>query len=318
MTLRKINLLGGTGFIGSHLIQKLVKLRGVKTSILSHRKRVDSNLSKTCEVFRGSLLDKKSLENFIEPRSIVINLSNIGSESYGDNMAGALNLARVCTAKKVKRVIHCSTAVVAWRTKCGVVDEQTKCIPSTDYEKNKLHTENVLLDRLKNNTEIVIVRPTAVFGRNGKNLLKLAEEVRSKSRTILLLRTSLNYERRLNLISVENVAAAFLFFVKSNDSFYKQRFIVSDDNVAENNYFDVVNLLCRHFRKRSVRAMYIPFRNAILRAGLTALRRSNTCIDRVYSAEKLVNSGFRPPVKFQDSITKFADWYIKASGNMAC
>lgn len=316
MTLRKINLLGGTGFIGSHLIQELVKLHGVNSSILSHRRKVDLNLPKTCKVIRGSLLDKESLDNFIEPRSTVINLSNIGAESFGDNMAGALNLARVCTAKKVKRIIHCSTAVVAGRTTSSVVNEETKCIPSTAYEKNKLQIENLLLDRIKNNTEIVIVRPTAVFGRNGKNLLKLAKEVRLKSRAILLLKTSLNYKRRLNLISVENVAAAFLFFVKSKDSYYRQRFIVSDDNVEENNYFDVVNLLCKYFRKRPVRAMFIPFRYAILRAGLIALRRSNICSDRVYSADKLFNSGFRPPVQFQDGIKKFADWYIKTLGNM--
>ena len=241
---QKINLLGGTGFVGMHLLQDLVKHQEVKTSVLSHQRMVGADNAKKCEVIRGSILDKGSLENFIEPHSTVINVSNIGTGSFHDNSVGANNLASVCASKKIKRLIHCSTAVVVGKTEQFLVNEETECLPSTNYEKNKLLFENILLDRLNDTVEIVILRPTAVFGSHGQNLIKLSAEVLYKHKMHLLAKTSINYKRRMNLIWVENLVAAFTFFIHSTASYYRQRFIVSEDHIEENNYFDVVNLLC--------------------------------------------------------------------------
>ena len=75
--------------------------------------------------------------------------------------------------KHIKRLIHCSTAVVAGRVNDNIVTEQTECNPRTEYEKTKYQIEQILTQKARNHFPLTILRPTAVFGENGKNLLKL-------------------------------------------------------------------------------------------------------------------------------------------------
>ena len=178
----------------------------------------------------------------------------------------------------------------------------------TEYEKTKLEIENILFEGLNNESELVIVRPTAVFGKNGRNLVKLTNELTGSLRLKALLKTALFSKRKMNLVCVENVAHAISFLVCYKGDI-SGIYIVSDDDDEENNYYDVSRLLCHHLNFNPVRLFCLPFQNFLLSSFLGLLRRSNTNPQRVYSSDKLLKLGYQKAVIFQDGIRHFATWY---------
>ena len=310
ITENKLNIfvLGGTGFIGNHLL-RMLSVKGVTVKVLSRDSKKVNLFTGNIRFVVGDLQQVDSLIEFFEPGSIVINLAYLSSKSKQENLEAIHNLALACRQVGVTRLVHCSTAVVVGRSRDNVITEDTICQPLTEYEKTKLEIENVLINSLKGKTEVVIIRPTAVFGRHGKNLIKVADDLLSMPSFITSIKTALFYKRRLNLVCVENVVSAILFLMKINDRMDGERFIVSDDDERENNYYDTINLLANNFGQKPVKAFYMPYRYLILRMLLTASKRSNVNAYRDYSSDKLFSLGFKKSIQFREGIRQFAAWY---------
>jgi len=309
----KLNIfvLGGTGFIGNHLL-RMLSVKRVTVKVLSRdSKKVNPSIGNIRFVV-GDLQNVDSLIEFFKPGSIVINLAYSSSKSKQENLEAIHNLALACRQVGVARLVHCSTAVVVGRSQDNIITEDAICQPLAEYEKTKLEIENILIDSLKGKTEVIIIRPTAVFGRHGKNLNKVANDLISLPPFIASLKTALFYKRRLNLVCVENVVSAILFLMQINDRMDGERFIISDDDERENNYYDIINLLANHFGHKPLKAFYIPYRYHILRMMLTASKRSNVNAHRNYSSEKLFSLGFKKSIQFREGIRRFASWYNKS------
>lgn len=97
--------------------------------------------------------------------------------SKQENTTTIQNIGEACVKVKIKRMIHCSTAIVVGRAHETNVDEDTICHPTDTYTYIKLTVERVLLEKYGDQFETVILRLTAVFGPGGKNLLKLANDL---------------------------------------------------------------------------------------------------------------------------------------------
>jgi nucleoside-diphosphate-sugar epimerase len=308
----KICIIGGTGFVGRHLISELENEAYHNVRILTRDEKSSNSQRSPFQITQGDLLDLDSLNRFITPDSTVINLAYLSGNSLNLNLKAIENIINACLEKRAARLLHCSTAVVAGCVKDNVIDEDTACIPVSPYEKSKLEIENILIKRLNGKSELIILRPTAVFGRHGKNLIKVANDLLSMPPLITSLKTTLFYKRRLNLVCVENVVSAILFLMQINDRMDGERFIVSDDDERENNYYDIINLLASHFGHKPVKAFYIPYRYHILRIMLTASKRSNVNAHRNYSSNKLFSLGFKKSIQFREGIRRFASWYNKS------
>ena len=307
--MQTICLIGGTGFLGGHLLKMLGKQDLFKVKILSRKSNTQlSHFKKACLVL-GDMLDENSLITFLEPGSIVINAAYMGDRLHEDNLKGTFNLAGSCDKVGVTRLIHISTAVVVGRVSENVITEVTRCKPVTQYEKAKLDIENALLSSLSKRCQVTIVRPTEVFGKGGKGLLKLVNALTSGSPLINDLKKSLYSRRRLNLVCVDNVVAAIGFLISTEKDVDRQCFIISDDEAEENNYYDVVTLLAESLGMDRAPRAFFECPPLILSAMLWMAGRSNTNPYRVYSCEKLLRLGFRKPVSFRDGLKRFEDWY---------
>ena len=304
-----ICVLGGSGFIGRHLLNNFEKSDGLLIKALSRYNKIEKSFPDHIQLVRGDIRAFDSLVRFLVPHAIVINLIYLNTASANDNIRAMDNLAKACIKVGVARLIHCSTAVVAGNAKDDVITEKTPCLPANIYEKTKLNIENLLLESLKGKCEVVIVRPTAVFGPYGKNGLKLIDELVYEPRLIRLLKTSLYSRRRMNFVSVKNVVDAIMFLAHFSGDFNDQCYIVSDDDAEENNYFDVSTLLSHHLGLSQVRMVNIPFQSFILSALLHFIRRTNTNLNRIYSMQKLTELGFTKSVLFHDEIKRVAQWY---------
>jgi len=302
-------VIGGTGFLGSHLLKLLERENAIQVRILSRKGSAFVSSPKHFQIIPGSLLDRESLIQFLIPRAIVINLAYLNTSSKEDNLTAIDNLVHTCNAVVVHRLIHCSSAAVFGRVEDDVITEVTKCNPVTEYESIKFEVEQRLITAINNRFTVSVVRPTAIFGEGGKNLTKLAEELTSEGYFMRFIKTVLHGKRRFNLVYVENVAAAIWFLARVNFDVSNQIFIISDDDVTENNYYDVSLLLTKYLQIGQKDVPYIPIPNLVLSLLLRSMRRSNTNPVRVYSNAKLLQLGFRKPISFHEGIQKFVSWY---------
>jgi len=295
-------LTGASGFLGRHL---LTALAGGDVEGRNGPPRSLSRQGEGSGYVRGDLLDRDSLRGFVTPGSRVVHLA-YGKEL--DNLAAARNLADAAIEAGAAKFVHVSTAVVVGHSSASVIDESTPCIPSTAYEKEKLEIELLLRETLRGRVPLRILRPVAVFGPGGKNLVSLAAHVSGSSRSRIALRMAVMGARQMNLVAIENVAAAIVHLLTAGDD--GEAMIVADDQAPHNDYINVA----QHLMEGMGLAPVSP--PVDLSFGLSlALRLMGRRLDNPatrFSAQRLRDSGYRPVIELDHAVRQFGRWYGQA------
>ncbi len=192
----KILVTGASGFIGSHLAERLVKEK-YNVRVLIRKKENSEDRKDSLELLKklkvemveGDLLDKESLEKAVKNMDVIFHLAAIArpmaipEELYFKiNEGGTRNLLEVCRNKKIKKIIIMSSVSAVGPTRNGVaVNEKTECKPVDIYGWSKLAEENAAMEYFnKYKTPVVILRPPMVFGERDFEMLKLFKAVSNK------------------------------------------------------------------------------------------------------------------------------------------
>lgn len=317
-------LTGASSFLGRALLAALPVGLFPELRILVHHTRPrDHPAGSRLITVDGDLLKLDTLRGLIVPDATVVHLAFLASAQLKEeNMTAARNLLAACRDAGIRRMIHCSTAVVAGNVADDVITEETVCRPCTEYERAKYRIEQEIRDGAAGRHEITILRPTQVFGPGGQNLLSLAGRILSRSEAVNYVYSTLQGKRRMNLVSVHNVVAALSFLASADRLADQQTYIVSDDRDPSNNFQDVEQLLRREFGcERAAPVPAIP--PILLSAVLRARGRSNSNPNRIYSDEKLKAAGFAKPWAFDSALIDFARWFrtryeLQAGNDHAC
>lgn len=140
---------GGSGFIGSHIVDKLVD-EGYSIRVFDERKPLREGV----EWFKGNLLNQKEILEACKDVEAVYHLAAVADVNVAFsspafclqvNEIGTMNLLSAATAMEVERVILSSTTWVYGKTE-GIVDENTP-IPPPDhiYTKTKIGQEHLFI-----------------------------------------------------------------------------------------------------------------------------------------------------------------------------
>lgn len=294
-------VIGASGFIGEHLLKELAARQDIAVRVLVHRARAKSQAN--ISFIEGDLLKPESLNALLSKNCTVINLAYLAQ----NNLQAMTNLASACANSQVRRLIHCSTAVVVGAGGGNSVTEKTPCLPTTEYQSIKLQIEATLLEMAAGKFEVSILRPTAVFGPGGKNLLKLANQLMSGNMWVNYIRSCLFNRRSLNLVYVENVVAALVFLLDAANV-DREIFIISDDEVSMNNYRDVeASLLAAFGKSYRIPRVFIP--GFVLGTILRSTGRLSTNPSVKFSGEKIAALGFQKPRDLEAALRDFAEWY---------
>jgi len=167
----KILVTGGAGFIGSHLVERLVKLghKVVVLDDLSTGKILNLPRSKDVRLFRQSILDdtKKAYERvdvvfhlaaLTRPRESFTN----PMETNNTNVSGTLNVILNAKKTKVKRIVFTSSAAVYGNVIPKKESETPR--PVSPYGLTKL-TGEAYCRYFGGQIGINIVRPFNVYGK---------------------------------------------------------------------------------------------------------------------------------------------------------
>lgn len=174
----RILIIGGGGYVGSMLVQKLVEQKMdvlvLDLFIYGNPKRVFSNFyeSRYLTVIKGDLRDIDLMENLISKTDHVIHLaciSNDPSFELNPNLGKSINydsfypLIKICK-KKIDKFIYASSSSVYGIKDNKEVTEELSLEPLTDYSKYKALCENILINESGNNFCSTILRPATVCG----------------------------------------------------------------------------------------------------------------------------------------------------------
>lgn len=139
---------GGSGFIGSHIVDKLVE-KGYDVRVFDPIKPLREDV----EWFRGDLLNQNDMLLACKDVEVAYHLAAIAdvgvavSNTYmciNINEVGTVNLLKACTSREVERIILASTTWVYGRAE-GVVDEEHPIpLPEHIYTKTKIGQEQLV------------------------------------------------------------------------------------------------------------------------------------------------------------------------------
>lgn len=162
---------GGTGFIGSHLVERLLSRGYIVRCLIRNPDKPGYLKDLPVELFTGDVFSSDVLERAISGVDFVYHVAGVvGSRNkegfYKHNKDGTRNIIEVVSRVNpdLKKFLFVSSgAAVGPATAEKAVDESTPHHPITTYGKSKMAAE---LEVLKHKTSlpITIVRPTAVYG----------------------------------------------------------------------------------------------------------------------------------------------------------
>jgi len=169
-------LVGGTGFIGGHVVEYLFQQGEISRGIFrkgSHLKIMDSSGVQGIE---ADLLDHHSLHEAMEGVDAVYSMASpmpgVDTDFMKINTEGILNLLEVAKEAKAKVFVHLSTLDV-YGFHQTPVDASTLPAPSNDYQRSKAEAERLLLEFSKRNPEprVVIIRAAKAVGSRDESLV---------------------------------------------------------------------------------------------------------------------------------------------------
>jgi nucleoside-diphosphate-sugar epimerase len=302
-----IAIIGASGYIGQNLLNHLSDQKDVRIKALIHKNELAHALTKKgIETCQGDLMKSDTLERFISPGDTVMNLVYLKS-SRQDNLTAINNLLAACERKKVKRLIHCSTARVSGRTHENPVSETTTCKPISEYAATKLAIEDAI-QKKSNSYEVIILRPTAVFGPGGVNLVQFVHQIGNQSRIRNYVKSCLMGYSRHNYVYVDNVVSAMVFLLDIELKRRQETFIISDDDALLNNYRNLERYFKNYFGWKDYTFPPVHLPLPILTFLADSMNKSDNPAT-IFSCQKLLEAGFKKPVSFEDGLSRFAEWY---------
>lgn len=203
-----INIIGGTGFVGTRLAQVL----GAQgTSFKIYDKVLDGE--GYCDVTIPDSLAS------LPPADVVINLAaehrdDVTPRSLYDdaNVEGARNVCDYCRRSSTRQIIFTSSVAVYGFAPEGT-DEKGVFNPFNDYGRTKMEAEEVYREWQSEDPEsrsLIIVRPTVIFGeQNRGNVYNLFRQIAS-GRFIMFGAGN----NRKSMAYVQNVAEFLAFSTK--------------------------------------------------------------------------------------------------------
>jgi len=177
---KKILITGGTGFIGSHLTELLLK-KGYPVSCLvrdSANLRWLSGLD--IDVKTGDCSLPESLPNAVKQASVVIHAAGLtkarrAREYYEGNHIGTKNILEACAHHNpgIEKFILISSLAAAGPSADGnPVKDSDPPHPVSDYGRSKLFAETETF-AYKDTFPVLILRPSAVYGPRDRDMYKL-------------------------------------------------------------------------------------------------------------------------------------------------
>ncbi len=225
----KIFVTGSTGFIGSHLVERLIK-KGYRVKCLVRKHSNNKWLKKLpVEYVYGDLFDVEPLRKAISDVQYIYHIAGVTASRtkrgyyLGNQEATKVLLKAAETNSNLKRfVLAGSLSAVGPSTDGKTVNEESKLQPITTYGKSKLAAEKEVLS-FQDKIPFTIVRIPAVYGPRDTATLDFFKTVNNGIIPLVGFKN-----KYVNILHVDDVVDGLILAGEHPDAVGKTYFIGSD------------------------------------------------------------------------------------------
>lgn len=212
----KLLVTGATGFLGTHLVERLLAAESARLRVLA-RASVPGLEERGVEVVRGSILDESACSSALEGVEAVYHLAgkvsrnpDDGPELYKVHVQGTAILCQAAKKAGVERIVLASTSGTVAVTEDGetIPDESfpppLKLIGKWPYYTSKLYQEETARRECQGGPDLLIVSPSLLLGPGDKRLSSTEDVLKLLASEIPVIPPG-----GVNFVDVRDAAAAF-------------------------------------------------------------------------------------------------------------
>ena len=303
---KKVLITGGAGFIGSHLVKRLIELKAKVSVVVKYNSIIDcpriSKYWKQIKIIEADLRNTDSVLSFKNLKfDYIFHLAaynHVGdsfkhvSENINSNLISTINLLN--HGPKFKKFIHIGTSEMYGLQKKVPFDVQETPNPMSPYSLAKLSSESyVRLKARQSKINIACIRPFNTFGPYQSEKAIIPEMIIKCLRGEEIRTTLGKQTREFNFI--DNIIDGFLLITKK---------VNNEDtpiNLGSNQPIKIKNLVKKiHFLTNS---------NSILKIGSIKYRPNE--IWKMQANNKIITNKlkWKPQIDFNTGIKKTITWY---------
>ncbi len=314
---------GGTGFIGSHLVEHLCR-RGDQMRCLA-KDRLNAGLLESLgvEVFLGDINKGSGWERVLDGIECIFYLAGVTRartprDYYDGNHLAIKRFLENCTTyrRQLKRFVYISSlASVGPSTGGEPVTEETAYHPVSHYGRSKMLGELEVL-KVKSELPITVIRPTSVYGPREREWL---EYFRLMKRGIQLL---IGFNKKVvNLIYADDLIQGIILAADHPRAIGEVYFLGSDGSYSTQQVGDTIARVMESSRLPVRVPHAIVYTLGAISSTLSRFRDKQVFFNFTRAKELVQDAwicsvekakqhlGFRPQVPLSDGLLKTYRWY---------
>jgi nucleoside-diphosphate-sugar epimerase len=245
MSIKKVLVIGGGGYVGSQLVPRLISL-GYKVTVYDTfwfgSQHFKPYLNSGLSLVKGDIRNLTSLGENISNQDAVIHLACISNDPSFDlnpglgksiNLDPFLALIQIAKKRHLQRFIYASTSSVYGVKQEDKVTELLTLNPLTDYSKYKSECESILLNEVDKDFTTVVFRPATVCGYSLRQRFDLSVNILTAHAMInkkILVFGGAQFRPNLH---IEDMVDAYVKILEAPDSLiHRNIFNVGGENLS--------------------------------------------------------------------------------------
>jgi len=319
---------GGTGFVGAHLVRRLLDLGHQVISLDKNPGLFDDELrSKGATLLAGSVTDAEDVNRAMSRCDLVYHLASPFGDilqpdaAYWDiEVNGTRNVLEAAQRLGIHRVVHCSTQGVHGIITDPPGDEDSPIAPRDYYCYSKAQGEKVCREFMARGIDIVIVRPTSVYGPGDtRGWLKLYRMVSSGWFLMIGTGKTLNHpvyvENLVDLFELcaTSPAAKGRVYLGGDEEAVTLESLVREVSVAVGSNVRIIRFPWYGLAWSAATVVEVILKAFRIKPPVFRRRLSWFKTNRAFRIGRARNElGYRPRVRLTEGLARTAYWYRKA------
>jgi NAD dependent epimerase/dehydratase len=179
---KKVLVTGADGFIGSHLVERLIEIGAEVTALVQYNSfnnwgwidTFDKSIKNSINVIAGDVREYDCVKRIVKGHEVVFHLAALIAIPYSysspmayvkTNIEGTTNVLEACREYDVKKIIHTSTSETYGTAQYVPIDENHPMQGQSPYSASKIGADKIAESYYKSfNLPVVTIRPFNTYG----------------------------------------------------------------------------------------------------------------------------------------------------------